>query len=201
MKRVHIIAADLDPHGVLESNLSKRAEHLGVRLTFLRGDLTDQIFRRRLEEFAPFDLALFIGLSSWLPKPDTLAHLTWLGRNLRADGRLVTDCFTPEAYALSGRYIGYKANYYAPEVYRAMLDYCGFDGLTAEIASGRDRINHVLVAALGRDQSDKQLRLTTARQQFMGNAGSPLPLEEGQSEGLVRTSADLVFLPFHTGSR
>jgi deoxyadenosine/deoxycytidine kinase len=179
MKRVHIIAADLDPHGVLESDLDKRAERLGIRLTFLRSDLTDEIFRGHLEEFAPFELALFVGLSSWLPKPDTLAHLTWLGRNLRAEGRLVTDCFTPEAYALSGRYIGYKANYYAPEVYRAMLDYCGFDGLTAEIASGRDRINHVLVAALGRDQSDKQLRLTTARQQFMGNAGSPLPLEEG----------------------
>ncbi len=148
IKRVHIIAADLDPHGILEEKLNDRAARLGIRLTFLRGDLTDQIFRRRLEESAPFDLALFVGLSSWLSKPDTLAHLMWLRRNLRTDGRLVTDCFTPEAYALSGRYIGYKANYYAPEAYGAMLDYCGFDGLTAEVASGRDRINHVLVATL-----------------------------------------------------
>jgi len=148
MKRVHIIAADLDPHGVLESNLTERSKRLGIRLTFLRGDLTDEIFRCHFEEFAPLDLALFVGLSSWLPKPDTLAHLTWLRRNLRADGRLITDCFTPEAYALSGRYIGYKANYYAPEVYQAMLDYCGFDGLTADVASGRDGINHVLVATL-----------------------------------------------------
>src|SRR5439155_635059 len=40
MKRVHIIAADLDPHGVLESNLTERSKRLGIRLTFLRGDLT-----------------------------------------------------------------------------------------------------------------------------------------------------------------
>ena len=106
-----------------------------------------------------------------------------------------------EAYALSGRYIGYKANYYAPEVYQAMLDYCGFDGLTADVTSGRDGINHVIVAAFGRDQSDKQLRPAAVRQQFMGDADSPLPLREGQGEGLVRTSVDLVSLPFHNGSR
>ena len=168
MKRVHVIAADLDPHGVLESDLDKRAERLGIRLTFLRGDLTDQVFRRHLEEFAPLELALFVGLSSWLPKPDTLAHLIWLGRNLRADGRLVTDCFTPEAYALSGRYIGYKANYYAPDVYRAMLGYCGFDSLTAEVASGRDRINHVLVAT-PRGGPSRQTVAPTAVQDFVVN--------------------------------
>jgi thymidylate kinase len=147
MKRVHIIAADLDPHGDLEDKLAERAAHLGIRFTFVRGDITDQALLGRLEECAPFDLALFVGLSSWLPKPDTLAHLAWLSKNLRANGRLVTDCFTPEAYALSGRYIGYKANYYTPEVYQAMLDYCGFDGLTADVASGRDGVNHVLVVA------------------------------------------------------
>jgi hypothetical protein len=102
--------------------------------------------RSRLAASAPFDLALFVGLSSWLPKPQTLLHLTWLRQLLRSDGRLITDCFTPEAYALSGRYIGYKANYYTPEVYKAMLDYCGFAGLQADVESGRDRINHVLVA-------------------------------------------------------
>lgn len=146
MKRVHVTAADLDPHGVLQEELSARAERLGIRFTFHRADITDQLMLHRLEESAPFDLALFVGLSSWLTKPQTLRHLAWLRRNLRQDGRLFTDCFTPEAYALSGRYIGYKANYYTPEVYKAMLDFCGFDGLDADVESGRDHINHVLVA-------------------------------------------------------
>jgi energy-coupling factor transporter ATP-binding protein EcfA2 len=146
MAHVHVTAADLDPHGVIEPELTARAQRLGIQFQFIRGDITAEDVRSRLEESAPFDLTLFVGLSSWLPKPQTLAHLGWLCRNLRPHGRLVTDCFTPEAYALSGRYIGYKANYYTPEVYKAMLDYCGFNGLEAEVESGRDGINHVLVA-------------------------------------------------------
>jgi len=146
MKRVHVTAADLDPHGVLQDELTARANRLGIRFTFHRGDITEPSMLERLEQAAPFDLALFVGLSSWLPKPQTLRHLAWLRRNLRPSGLLVTDCFTPEAYALSGRYIGYKANYYTPDVYKAMLDFCGFDGLNADVESGRDRINHVLVA-------------------------------------------------------
>lgn len=145
MKRVHVIAADLDPHGVLHEELSARAERLGIHFTFYRGDLTESSMLDRLEKSAPFNVALFVGLSSWLPKPQTLRHLAWLRRNLDQDGLLVTDCFTPEAYALSGRYIGYKANYYTPEVYKAMLDFCGFDGLHADVESGRDQINHVVV--------------------------------------------------------
>ena len=141
MKRVHLRAADLDPHGVIHEELSARAKQLGIRFTFHRGDITDQSMVRTLEENAPFDLALFVGLSSWLPKPQTLRHLAWLSKH---SSLLITDCFTPEAYALSGRYIGYKATYYTPEVYKAMLSYCGFDARDAE--SGRDAINHVLVA-------------------------------------------------------
>jgi broad-specificity NMP kinase len=156
MKRVHVIAADLDPHSVLEKELTARASRLGIRFTFYRGDLTDSSMLERLEKSAPFDIALFVGLSSWLPKPQTLRHLAWLRRNLHEDGRLVTDCFTPEAYALSGRYIGYKANYYTPEVYKAMLDFCGFDGLDAEVESGRDQINHVLV---GRGAASEKIPL------------------------------------------
>lgn len=147
MKRVHVVAADLDPQGVLDGKLSERARQRGFHFTFVRGDITDQGVRSRLAESAPFDLAVFVGLSSWLPKPQTLLHLAWLRENLRRDGLLITDSFTPEAYALSGRYIGYKATYYTPEVYKVMLDYCGFDGLTADLASGRDDINHVFVAA------------------------------------------------------
>lgn len=144
MKRVHITAADLDPHGVLGEELTARAKRLGIRFTFHRGDITDRVLVNTLEETGPFDMALFVGLSSWLPKPQTLRHLAWLSQNLNESGVLITDCFTPKAYALSGRYIGYKANYYTPDVYKAMLNYCGFD--TFDVASGRDEINHVLVA-------------------------------------------------------
>ena len=150
MKLVHVTAADLDPHGVLQEELSARAERLGIRFTFHRADITNPLMLGPLEESAPFDLALFVGLSSWLTKPQTLRHLEWLRKNLKEGGRLFTDCFTPEAYALSGRYIGYKANYYTPDVYKAMLHFCGFDSLDAQVESGRDQINHVLVAKVSR---------------------------------------------------
>lgn len=153
LKRVHVTAADLDPHGVLHGELSARAQRLGIRFTFHRGDITDTQLLERFEEAAPFDLALFVGLSSWLPKPQTLRHLAWLRRNLAEGGLLITDCFTPEAYALSGRYIGYKANYYTPDVYKAILDFCGFDGLHADVESGRDGINHVLILKSGQYRS------------------------------------------------
>src|ERR1051326_921426 len=146
MKRVHITAADLDPHGVLCEELSARAKRLGIHFTFYRGDITDPVLLKTLEQTGPFDVALFVGLSSWLPKPQTLRHLAWLSENLKDSGVLITDCFTPEAYALSGRYIGYKANYYTPDVYKAMLNYCGLD--TFDIESGRDQINHVLRSRL-----------------------------------------------------
>ena len=146
MKRVHLTAADLDPHSVLAEELSTRAKRLGVDFTFHRGDLTDPSLLDQLEQAGPFDLALFVGLSSWLPKPQTMRHFGWLSKNLNRNGVLVTDCFTPDAYALSGRYIGYKANYYTPDVYNALLNYCGFD--TRDIESGRDAINHVLVTHL-----------------------------------------------------
>jgi broad-specificity NMP kinase len=147
MGLVEVVATDLDPHDALAGELTERAGKLGVRFEFLRGDMTDDEMRRRFEEAAPYDMALFVGLSAWLPKPQTLDHLRWIRGNLREDGLLVTDSFTPEAYALSGRYVGYKANYYDPEVYRVLVDYCGFDGLGADVESGRDGINHVLIAS------------------------------------------------------
>jgi broad-specificity NMP kinase len=145
--RVEIVAADLDPHGALAGELAERAGKLGIRFRFLRGDMTEDAMRRRFQETAPYDLVLFVGLSAWLPKPGVLDHLRWVRENLRDDGVLITDSFTPEAYALSGRYASYKANYYEPDVYRALVDYCGFDGMGAEVESGRDGINHVLVTS------------------------------------------------------
>lgn len=88
----------------------------------------------------------------------------WIRDNMREDGLLVTDSFTADAYALSGRYVGYKAHYYPPDVYKMLMDYCGFDGLNATVKSGRDAINHVMLfsprkldaedAALPEDNND-----------------------------------------------
>ena len=94
---------------------------------------------------APYDVVLFVGLSSWLPKPQTARHMRWVRGHIRSGGVLVSDSFTPEAYALSGRYVGYKAHYYTPDIYRAFMDFCGFDGLSASVDSGRDGINHVML--------------------------------------------------------
>ena len=147
MDKVEVVATDLDPRGVLAAELAGRAEKLRIGFEFLRGDMTDGAMRRRFEERAPYDVALFVGLSAWLPKPQTLAHLRWIRANLCEDGVLITDSFTPDVYAHAGRYVGYRASYYEPEVYRVLVDYCGFDGLGANVESGRDGINHVLIAS------------------------------------------------------
>ena len=147
MRQVQLVAADLDPHDVLANELNERAARLKVEFKFLRGDLTSDEMRAKFSATAPYDLILFVGLSSWLPKPQLLQHFRWVRENITDDGLFITDSFTPEAYALSGRYVGYKAHYYTPEVYKAILDYCGFESLGAQVASGRDRINHVLLAA------------------------------------------------------
>jgi len=145
MKRIRLVAADLDPYGHLEKELINRAAKLGLRFEFLRGDITDSRTRSKFEQAAPYDVVLFVGLSSWLPKPQTLGHLEWVRRNIKHDGILVSDCFTADFYAISGWHFGYKANYYTPEIYRSVMDYCGFDGLKAPVYSGRDKINHVML--------------------------------------------------------
>lgn len=146
VRRLTLVAADLDPAGDLEPELAAAATATGCRFAFLRGDLTTEAFRAECGRHGPFDMALFVGLSSWLPKAPFLEHLRWLSTQVRSDGVLVTDVFTPAAYAIGGAAMGYRANYYPPEVMRTLLDYCGFDGLAATVESGRDRINHVLMA-------------------------------------------------------
>ena len=116
MDQVHLVAADLDPHNRLAAELTARAERLGIHFEFLQGDMTDRNLRARFETASPYDLMLFVGLSSWLPKPLFIRHLKWVRQHIREDGLFVSDTFTPEAYALSGRYIGYKAHYYTPDV-------------------------------------------------------------------------------------
>ncbi len=146
-RALRFVASDLDPHDRIQSEVRRRARELGVELEFLRADLTEASTRRKYEEYAPFDAALFVGLSSWLPKPHTIEHLRWLSSVLKPDGLLLTDCFTPAPYALSGKYVGYKAHYYEPDVFAAILDVCGFDAATTRIHSGRDSTNHVLIAS------------------------------------------------------
>jgi hypothetical protein len=145
MAKVELVAADLDPHGDLAEELTRRAARLGIGFKFVRGDITSPAARREFERSAPYDVALFVGLSSWLPKPQTLSHLRWLRQHLRADAVLVSDCFRAAAYAYGGRYVGYRAQYYTPDLYRALLEYAGFDGPGAEVEGGRDGINHVVV--------------------------------------------------------
>jgi hypothetical protein len=165
MQYIHVVAADLDPHSYVAEELATRARQLGIHLTFLRGDITDETMRARSGQGAPYDMALFVGLSSWLPKPQIVAHLKWLCAHMQPDGILVTDRFTPAAYALSGRCVGYKASYYPPAVYCSLLDYCGFDGLNALVESGRDQINYVLLAksgSVGTGEQGKQGNFTLA---------------------------------------
>lgn len=144
MARARVIAADHDPHERLKAELRGRAKRLGVDFRFVRGDLGALEIHRELEAEGPFDLALFVGVSSSLPKGTTLAHLEWLSKMLVDDGVLVTDLFEPTAHALSTKYAGHKASYYGPDVFRCLADFAGFDGLSATMETGRDGINHVL---------------------------------------------------------
>src|SRR2546426_11780632 len=47
-RRAHIVAADLDPYGSVQGELAARAEKMGVRFEFLRGDITSNAARERL---------------------------------------------------------------------------------------------------------------------------------------------------------
>ena len=144
-RRLQLVAADLDPGGNLQDELAARAKKIRMGFEFLRGDLASDRMRARFAAQAPFDLALFVGLSGWIGKPKLFRHLRWVREHLRRDGLLVTDCFVAGPYGLPGRYVGYRVSYYEPEQYRAVLDFCGFDGGAAAVHSGRDQINHVLV--------------------------------------------------------
>jgi thymidylate kinase len=143
-----VVAADLDPDGRVAGDLAVRAAALGVALRFHRGDLTGDALRAELAASAPFDLALFVGLSSWLPRPALLRHLRWLRERMAPDGLLVADCFSPAQHAAGGHHMGYRSTYHSPETFAVLLAAGGFDGAGAEVRSGRDGHNHVLLAGL-----------------------------------------------------
>lgn len=145
--RLNLLASDLDPDGRIENELVQWARQAGVTFQFLRGDLTASDMRARFAQSAPYDLVLFVGLSSWIPKPHLLTHLKLIRKELLAQkGALITDVFTPHAYALSGKYAGYKANYYTPRDFTNILAYAGFDPDHIQWQSESEGINHVCVA-------------------------------------------------------
>jgi thymidylate kinase len=140
---IEVTALDLDPDGRIGKRLRARSHEMGLTMNFIQGDLAST--RWSEDDGRPFDIAIFVGLSSWLPRPQLLSHLRRLKESLSEDGVLFTDVFTAGAYALSGWHAGYQANYYEPKTFASLLDVCGFNGGSAVVTSGRDRLNHVMV--------------------------------------------------------
>ena len=66
MDRVEIVATDLDPHGPWPASLPRGPKDSVYGSRFC-AETTDGEMRRRFEVKAPYDVALFVGLSSWLP--------------------------------------------------------------------------------------------------------------------------------------
>ena len=148
--QVRLLASDLDPSGQFEAEIAQKTRAAGAAFEFVRGDLTTREWMERIAQDAPYDLVLFVGLSSWLPKPHLVNHFRFIRERLLAkDGALISDCFTPDGYSLSGKYAGYKANYYTPRDYSNILAYCGFDPQKISWQSGAEGINHVCVARVG----------------------------------------------------
>ena len=140
-----ITASDLDPAGDIQKRLQRNMAEIGVGFHFIRGDLTTAALQESLCAAGPFDIVLFIGFSSWLAKPHLIQHLNLVANQLLLPGGiLITDCFSPDTYALSGKFIGYKANYYDSIEFNHILTYCGF----ANVAwiSGPNSLNHTFIA-------------------------------------------------------
>jgi hypothetical protein len=127
--------------------IPSEAEGLRTGFEFVRGDLTSTEVRERFKRSGPYDMVVFVGLSCWIPKPHLIHHLKLIQRHLLApSGVLFTDCFTPQAFALSGKCVGYKANYYSPCEFTSILAYCGFEPADITWESGTEGINHVCIA-------------------------------------------------------
>ena len=155
VRPIHILASDLDPDGRIERELIQAAQKAGIGpstglrtgFEFVRGDLTSAEMRGWFKRSGPYDVVVFVGLSCWISKPHLVNHLKLIHRHLLAPGGvLFTDCFTPQAFALSGKYVGYKANYYSPREFTSILAYCGFEPADITWESSPEGINHVCVA-------------------------------------------------------
>jgi SAM-dependent methyltransferase len=148
---IQVLASDLDPNGHIEQELSQSAQRVGIGFEFVRGDLTSANMREQFKRSGPYDVVVFVGLSCWLAKAQLVQHLQLIRQHLLAPGGvLFTDCFTPGAFALSGKYVGYQANYYSPREFAGILAYCGFEPTDIAWESGPERINHVCVVRIPR---------------------------------------------------
>jgi thymidylate kinase len=146
LKPMYILASDFDPNGDIEDELERAAEAVDVGLGFVRGDLTSAEMEKIFKRLGPYDMIFFVGFSCWLPKTHLVSHLKLIRHLLAPDGVFFTDCFTPQAFALSGKYVGYKANYYTPREFTHILVYCGFNPANVTWTSEPTGINHVCVS-------------------------------------------------------
>jgi hypothetical protein len=143
---VEFTALDLDPNGRIAQTLVEKGRATNVDVRFAQGYITkDTTWSPDLS--GPYDIVVFVGLSSWLPKPDMVQHFQRLRGLVKEDGVLVTDTFTAGAYALSGYYAGYRAHYYEPSVYASLLDVSGFKASPDAFESGRDGLNYVTICS------------------------------------------------------
>jgi hypothetical protein len=153
IKRIHILASDLDPDGRIEEDLMAAVQAAGLSFEFVRGDLTSVEIRERFRQLGPFDLVFFVGISSWVSKTDLVEHLKLVRTELLASGgMLFADCFMPQVASISGKHMGYKASYYSPAEFSNLLAFSGFDPADITWVSGPDGIDHVCMA---RTQSDQ----------------------------------------------
>jgi len=141
---IYMLASDLDPAGRIQGELKQAAHRAGIGFEFVRGDLASAHVRKQLQCTAPYDIVVFVGLSTWMARPHLVSHLRLIREVLLAPGGvLFADCFTPRAFALSGKYLGYRASYYPPREFAHILAYCGFDPGGIIWESGPEGINHV----------------------------------------------------------
>jgi len=145
-RAITLWSVDLDP--VTADHARRVAGRHGIAHEHLTASLTDDATRERLRRAGPFDLVVFVGLSSWLPKRELLAHLRLCRQLLDArGGQLVTDAFAPAPYATSGRIGGFSASYYDRDSFATML---AFAELTVDEGASRDGgrapLNRVVVA-------------------------------------------------------
>jgi hypothetical protein len=147
--QIFMLASDLDPEGDMKDELKATASELGFSLEFVPGNLTTVEMRETLKRSGPYDMIFFVGLSTWIAKTHLLSYLKLIRRSLLAPGGILfVDCFTPQAFALTGHYVGYKANYYSPREFTHILAYCGFEPDDMAWTSEPQGITHVCVARL-----------------------------------------------------
>ncbi|MBI4267747.1 MAG: hypothetical protein HY662_03070 [Chloroflexi bacterium] len=77
MEHIRLVAADLDPHELLAVELTKRANKIGIRFEFLKGDITECQMQARSALSAPYDV--FYLSASLAGYPSQIYCVTWGG--------------------------------------------------------------------------------------------------------------------------